>query len=256
MAFRASEQLTTSSPPPQVITPTVTVPAPEDSKDVTQKARAEAPVQTEEIVAPKGVHAGIPLSELKNEVTQQQAVEQPTASTNGAPSTLIEYLLVGTQIIALLVIITGFIPPLLWQNTLLQVAGMLCIGLALFIGIWAILSFKQKIHITPSPGENSFLVTGGPYAFIRHPLYFSLLIGSFGLMIAYPTIPRALALVVLAVVLHSKVKYEESMLQKRFNGYEKYKQNTGALVPRIFKKAPKQPAAQTAPSEAQSSEEK
>jgi protein-S-isoprenylcysteine O-methyltransferase Ste14 len=115
---------------------------------------------------------------------------------------------------------------------------MLFVGLALFIGIWAIMSFKQKISITPTPGSNSFLVTGGPFAYIRHPLYFALLTGSFGLMIAYPTIPRGIALVMLAVILHIKVTYEEKMLASRFNGYEKYKQNTGALFPKIRSKNP------------------
>jgi protein-S-isoprenylcysteine O-methyltransferase Ste14 len=235
MAFRANEQPTTSSPPPQVITPTITVTTPEGSQNMMQKTTDNTPEHVQEIVAPEGVHAGIPLSELKKEVEQQQALEEPAAPVNEAPNKMAEYVLVGVQIVALIVIIIGFIPPLLWQNTLLQVVGMLCIGLAIFIGIWAALSFKQKIHITPSPGENSFLVTGGPYAFIRHPLYFALLIGSFGLLIAYPTIPRLVAVGVLAAVLYIKITYEEKLLQKRFNGYEKYKRNTGAILPKLFR---------------------
>jgi protein-S-isoprenylcysteine O-methyltransferase Ste14 len=131
------------------------------------------------------------------------------------------------------VIIVGFIPPLLWQNTFLQVTGMLCIGLGLFVAVWTVLSFKQKIRIVPSPDPQGFLVTGGPYAFIRHPMYFSLIIGSIGLTLAYPTIPRIIALVVLVVVIFSKIGIEERMLAERFNGYDKYKLHTGAIFPKF-----------------------
>lgn len=234
MAFGKDQQPTTSSPPPQVISPTVAAKPIENTaspENIQSKKLKEQP--SEEIKAPRGIVPGVPLSELKEEVTQQQNNENIVINDSTQPSRMVELSLVTVQIIALIIIIVGFIPPLLWQNTFLQVVGMLLVGLGIFIGIWAVLTFKQKIYITPTPGPNSFLVTGGPFAYIRHPLYFSLLTGSVGLTLAYPTIPRLLALIVLAIILHIKVGYEEKMLAARFNGYDKYKQNTGALLPRI-----------------------
>lgn len=242
MAFGKDEQPTSSSPPPQVISPTVSIATPSDSAPAATSSPKVEKDTAEEITSPMGVVPGVPLSELQNEVAQQQATEQKAINKTVQPSRLVEYIVVAVQLLAIIIIIVGFIPPLLWQNTFLQVAGMLCIGLAFFVGIWAVISFKQKIYIVPTPGPNSFLVTGGPFAYIRHPLYFSLLVGSFGLMLAYPTIPRGLALIILAVILHLKVGYEEKMLAARFNGYEKYRQNTGALFPKIGRKNLVQPA--------------
>ena len=208
MAFGKDMQPTTSSPAPQVIRPTSDAKTNDDTPPVTM---------SNSIAIPNTV----------NESAEQQVAP---------PSKMVELLLVFGQFIALIVIIFGFIPPLLWQNTFLQVIGMLLIGVAIFIGVWAMLSFKQKMNILPSPTSNGFLVTGGPFAYIRHPLYFSLITASIGITLAYPTIPRIIALLVLLVVLHIKATLEETLLARRFNGYETYKKHTGSLVPTLRKK--------------------
>ena len=213
MAFGKDEQPTTSSPAPQVISPST------DAKTSAIISQA-TPIQN-----------GIDPQTSTIDSAKQNEEQRPHTT-----SKLVEILLVIGQFIALIVILFGFIPPLLWQNTFLQVFGMLLIGAALFIGIWALLSFKQKMNILPSPTTNGFLVTGGPFTYIRHPVYFSLITASIGITLAYPTIPRIIALLVLLVVLHKKASLEETLLAKRFNGYETYKKHTGSLVPKLHKK--------------------
>jgi protein-S-isoprenylcysteine O-methyltransferase Ste14 len=230
MALHKHEQPTASSPPPQVITPTVSL-QPEEAASPQSEITNDS--TSTEIKAPLGVVPGIPLSQLKDEVTAQQSTTHPDTTPENNPSKSYELVLVVLQILALFVIIVGFIPPILWQITFLQVTGMLLIGLALFIAVWTVISFKQRMRILPSPDPQGFLVTGGPYAFIRHPMYFSLVLGSVGLTLAYPTIPRIIALLVLVFVLYSKISIEEKMLAERFNGYDKYKLHTGALFPKF-----------------------
>lgn len=190
--------------------------------------------------------AGVPLSQIKDAVAEQRQ-QKPTTTilTTTQPSRAMEIGLVGLQLTALVVVLFGFIPPILWQNTFLQVFGMLLVGGALFIAVWAVVSFRQKLHILPTPNPSGFLVTGGPYAFVRHPLYLALVVGGVGIFLAYPTIPRLLALLLLMYVLHVKMELEESMLAQQYNGYEKYRQHTGKLLPKMSR--PK--SIPTAPSE-------
>jgi protein-S-isoprenylcysteine O-methyltransferase Ste14 len=194
-----------------------------------------APQKDIEIKAPAGIIPGVPLSQLKEAVAQQQGQQKAPVAVGAAaqPNRALELGLVAVQLVALFVVVFGFVPPILWQNTFLQVVGMLFVGVAIFVAIWAVLTFKQKINILPSPSPSGFLVTGGPFGYIRHPLYFALLAGGTGLMLAYPTIPRLLALLVLAFVLYVKMNYEEARLAERYNGYEKYKAHTGKLLPKF-----------------------
>ena len=152
------------------------------------------------------------------------------------PNRLLEILLVGLQFVSLIVIAVAFFPALLWQSTALQIVGSTVLAIGLAVGIWAVMSFHQKISVLPSPGPGGFLVTGGPYVFVRHPMYLALLLVSVGLFLAYPTLPRLAAIVVLAGVLFIKMRYEEHMLAERYSGYDTYKSYTGRLLPRFSKK--------------------
>lgn len=152
------------------------------------------------------------------------------------PNRLFELLLVGLQFVSLVVIAVAFFPTLLWQNTALQIIGSTVIAIGLAVGVWAVISFRQKISVLPSPGPTGFLVTGGPYAFVRHPMYLTLLLFGIGLFLAYPTLPRLGAIIVLVGVLFIKMRYEEHMLADRYSGYDTYKSYTGRLLPRFGKK--------------------
>ena len=154
------------------------------------------------------------------------------------PNRLYELLLVGAQFTLLAIIVLAFVPELLWQNTMLQIFGSTFVALAIALGVWAALSFRQKIRIMPSPANTGFLVTGGPFAYIRHPMYSALLLASIGLFLAYPTIVRLAAIVVLGLVLMAKMNYEERMLQERYTGYDAYKAHTGRIFPHFSHSKP------------------
>lgn len=196
----------------------------------------------QEIKALAGSTPGVPLSQLPQVVeAQQREAALPALQVSGTvkqPSRLLELVIVFVQLFAILMLLGGVFPPILWQITFLQVLGVLFVGGALFVAAWALLSFKQKIRLLPSPNPRGFLVTGGPFAYIRHPLYFALLLGGLGLVLAYPTIARLIAWAVLCVVLTIKIRYEETLLAQRYSGYDKYLAHTGRLFPRLaFKKA-------------------
>ena len=149
------------------------------------------------------------------------------------PNRLYELMLVFLQFTLFVIIIVAFVPTLLWQQTLLQIIGSCMIAAGIALGVWAIVSFRQRVRILPSPDSADFLVTGGPFAYIRHPMYSALLLACAGLFMAYPTIVRFVAIIVLMMVLFAKMRYEERLLAERYNGYDVYKTHTGRLWPKI-----------------------
>jgi protein-S-isoprenylcysteine O-methyltransferase Ste14 len=183
-----------------------------------------------------------------NQQTNPEATtssQQPTnnASPTATPQAPVEVnatdmflrSLVGLQFFSLFIILIGFFPAALFFNTFAMVFGALMLGLGIFLGIWAIVSFRQKITPNPKPLRHSFLVTGGPYKYMRHPMYSALILASIGLTLVYPTITRLIALAVLIFVLLSKMKIEEYLLAKRYSHYARYQRLTGRIFPKLKK---------------------
>jgi protein-S-isoprenylcysteine O-methyltransferase Ste14 len=78
------------------------------------------------------------------------------------------------------------------------------------------------------------LVTSGPYAFIRHPLYAAEMIGIAGLMLQFRQ-PWAVILGGLVFGLqYSRTVFEERVLQEVYPDYVIYRERTWRFVPYIF----------------------
>jgi len=108
------------------------------------------------------------------------------------------------------------------------------IALFLFIGIWAIFIMKFNFNIAPDVLNDTKLVVQGPYKFIRHPMYTSVL----GLALCYVidsfTIFNLIMFIVLSIDLIMKLNYEEKMLEKRFAEYSEYKKMTKRIIPYVL----------------------
>ena len=138
-------------------------------------------------------------------------------------------LFVFVQIISLgLIGVTG---PLFAANKFLLFVEMI----GLFLGVWAVLIMKPgNFNITPDPLSWSKLVRGGPYRFIRHPMYLALLLTTLPLIIDRFNYLRLLFWVTLLIDLLLKIIYEEKILVAEVNGYENYLKGTYRLIPRVY----------------------
>jgi protein-S-isoprenylcysteine O-methyltransferase Ste14 len=124
-----------------------------------------------------------------------------------------------------------FTYPILSGNGLIlgiQMAGV-------FLGMWAVLKMsKSRFNITPVPLEDSHFVIGGPYRFIRHPMYLALLLFLTPLIFIFPDTTGTIIFIVFLVNLIMKLSYEEKLLLEKFERYRDYRRHTWRLIPYIF----------------------
>lgn len=113
-------------------------------------------------------------------------------------------------------------------SALLVAAGVL-------LGAWAVAAMRlHRVTPWPEPEADAELVTRGPYAWIRHPMYASLLLAGAGLVAHTFTAARMAALLLLVPVLCLKMWIEEQALRVRFPEYAFYRLRTKRLVPFVY----------------------
>lgn len=109
-------------------------------------------------------------------------------------------------------------------SSLLLIAGTVGAIVVLF---WLGRSFS----ITP---QARGLVVGGPYRFVRHPLYLTEQIALAGIMLRYRQ-PWSLGVYLVCLALQFvRMDYEEQVLADAFPGYSAYAKGTARLIPGVY----------------------
>ena len=114
--------------------------------------------------------------------------------------------------------------------------GLLLIeGAGILLGVWAVLAMGLfNFNITPNPKSTAELVTRGPYALIRHPMYSALLLMTLALLIDSYSLLRLIFWLILLIDLVFKLDYEEGLLQGKLPGYRAYMTRSKRLIPFLF----------------------
>lgn len=121
--------------------------------------------------------------------------------------------------------------PLTWIGFALILAG-------LALGFWAISEHRRASghgpNVLPIPAERGALVTSGPYAQIRHPIYTGVLGCALGAALVHGHWLLFVLAFALLLLFTAKSAYEEELLTLRYRGeYEAYQRRTGRFVPRL-----------------------
>ena len=78
------------------------------------------------------------------------------------------------------------------------------------------------------------LIRTGPYAWVRHPIYFGLLVALFGTALARARPLGFLAIALFWLGFSIKSRMEEEFMRTTFGErYVEYARDTGALIPKI-----------------------
>ncbi len=113
--------------------------------------------------------------------------------------------------------------------------GLALLGIGLVIGFLAISQHRSgNFNIVPDIKENCTLVTDGIYAYIRHPMYASVLLSMLGVVFLYATYYELVLFIFLTINMLVKLFYEESLWHCESKEYALYKQKTKRLIPYIF----------------------
>ena len=115
------------------------------------------------------------------------------------------------------------------------VLGVSVTAFGLLIGVVALWVNKLgNFNIVPDIKEECILITSGIYAYIRHPMYASVLLSMLGVMILYFSPYELVLFMVLLVNMLTKMLYEEKLWHCEGSEYEKYTHNTKRLIPYIY----------------------
>ena len=115
-------------------------------------------------------------------------------------------------------------------------SGLYLISLLSIIGgtvfaVWATLTLARSISIMPQARR---LITSGPYAFVRHPLYLGEFVVLFGIALQHSMPWGMLLLGVQCMFQFERMKNEECVLARAFPNYDEYRARTARLLPGVY----------------------
>jgi len=102
-------------------------------------------------------------------------------------------------------------------------------------GVYALLHNRiGNFGVYPEPRPGTALVTTGPYRWIRHPMYSSLLVMMAGVAVFNLAPVNFLGLSLVAAAVAAKASIEERLLTQRFPQYCAYAARTRRFVPFLY----------------------
>lgn len=142
---------------------------------------------------------------------------------------------VAQFVLMVAVIVAGFVPPD-WPagaHGALSVVGVALAITGCVFAVWAARTLGRSLSPFPKPVEAG-LVTCGPFAIVRHPIY----TGGLGLFVGYSLFTSVPALVLtgaLAILWAGKIRVEERLLADVYDGYPAYEARVRRrLVPFVY----------------------
>lgn len=105
---------------------------------------------------------------------------------------------------------------------------------AVALMVWARIVFgARSFHAAADPTEGE-LVTSGPFAFVRNPIYAAVLLFTWaGVAVHFSPLSALLGLAVTSGML-TRIFFEERMLRARYPQYADYARRVKRLVPYVF----------------------
>ncbi|RWA99469.1 isoprenylcysteine carboxylmethyltransferase family protein [Mesorhizobium sp.] len=131
----------------------------------------------------------------------------------------------GTFIMGLLV----YLPPV-QVSFGLRVTALILTTTGLLLSAWVVLWLGRSVSIVP---EARRLVTGGPYAIVRHPLYLTEELFMIGAVLMNLSVPAVLIGIIHWGIQLRRMSNEEEILRAAFPDYEHYALRVPKVIPSL-----------------------
>jgi len=101
--------------------------------------------------------------------------------------------------------------------------------------LWAQVAMGPAWRIGLDPDERTDLVTGGPFRWIRNPIYSSMVLFDTGIALLVPSLVAIIGVLALVVAVQLQVRLVEEpyLLRWHRDGYRHWVARTGRFVPRL-----------------------
>jgi protein-S-isoprenylcysteine O-methyltransferase Ste14 len=115
-----------------------------------------------------------------------------------------------------------------------RVVGSLVIAGGAALVVWALVSFRSW-RFRAAVDAHHQLATGGPFRFLRHPIYMGLNLLAVGSALWVPTVVVWAALVLMVIGSDLRARAEEKLLKDVFGAsYREYSSRTRRFLPGIY----------------------
>jgi len=115
-----------------------------------------------------------------------------------------------------------------WLGAAVTIAGLL-------FAVWAREHLGSNWSRSVTIKKDHELITTGPYAVVRHPIYTGILVGFLGMAIAISEVRGFVVLALITLALWMKLSMEEKWMRAEFGeAYAAYSRHSSALVPFII----------------------
>jgi protein-S-isoprenylcysteine O-methyltransferase Ste14 len=117
------------------------------------------------------------------------------------------------------------------NNSLTIIIQLLSVGLM----IWARITLGVRSFHAAANTTKGELITTGPFRWVRHPIYASIIIFFMASLISFPYLKTIIGVILIFVGLLTRMLLEEKSLKKIYKEeYEIYSKHTKRIIPFIF----------------------
>jgi protein-S-isoprenylcysteine O-methyltransferase Ste14 len=102
------------------------------------------------------------------------------------------------------------------------------------IALIAAINLGKNLTPLPKPKENVVLIQRGLYRFVRHPIYFGVIVLSIGWGLIQQSTLVWLYVLMIAIFFDIKSRKEERWLVERFSTYADYQGRVRKLIPWVY----------------------
>ncbi len=129
----------------------------------------------------------------------------------------------------------GLLGLLATRNLFSSSTLVICLQVAaLLLFLWARVTFgRRSYHVVADPTEGG-LVTGGPYRYIRHPIYAAMCLFTWAGVAAHWSWSSGVCGGLILVSAVMRIYCEEPLVAARYPDYVQYKARTWRMIPYVY----------------------